>query len=112
MNIAKHIDNMDADELRQLLNQVADTLHIGSNSRQGYIIKGNIEDCAADAFCRNRERLEYMAKLMRFAPGFGWDMNCFIEHDGDEMTTDDLCKWLDAQIDAEAEAEAENYDDV
>ena len=50
---------------------------------------------AFEMLAKERQRIETMANCMRFQPGFGWEMCFFIEHDGDEMTGDDLRAWID-----------------
>ena len=54
--------------------------------------------CLALELREEQERFEAIAGLMRFQPGLGWEMSCFIQHEGDEFEAHDLRRWLNEYI--------------
>lgn len=58
--------------------------------------------CLSTELESEQARFEAMASLMRFAPGFGWELRIFIKHDGAEMDAADLRRWLNSYMAAEA----------
>jgi len=60
--------------------------------------KAACRGCLLKNLVEEQERFEALAGMFRFQPGFGWEMDRYIHHDGDEFEAHDLRRWLNDQI--------------